>query len=173
MTLFKRFSRHIDPAMLLTLVVCAFTLWPLLYRPGLPNGDDVLYHVYRAAEMDRAWSHGIIIPQWAESFYTGYGAPVFHYYASLTYYVTSVFTRVFAFDAVNSLRLLIALCMFSAGAGMYAFARRYGGKTGGVIAALCYVYSPYILFTEPYSRGAYPELLAFALFPALMWSFQG
>ncbi len=164
--------RWLDSGLLITLALCAFALWPLLARPGLPNGDDVLYHVYRAAEMDRSWSHGVLIPQWAESFYTGYGAPVFHYYASLTYYITSIFTRLFGFDAVNSLRLLIALCMFGAGAGMYAFTRRTSGKAGGIIAALCYVYSPYFLFTEPYSRGAYPELLAFALFPALMLAFS-
>jgi hypothetical protein len=159
-----------DTGFALTLVLCLFALWPLLSRPGLPNGDDVLYHVYRAAEMDRTWSHGVLMPRWAESFYTGYGAPLFNYYASLTYYVTSVFARLFALDAGNSLRLLIAVSMLGAGAGMYALVRQYAGSGGGVIAALCYVYSPYILFTEPYSRGAYPELLAFALFPALMWS---
>jgi len=93
MNVIKRFVHHLDPAMLLTLMVCAFTLWPLLYRPGLPNGDDVLYHVYRAAEMDRAWAHGIYMPRWAEAFYEGYGAPLFHYYASLTYYSTSLLTR--------------------------------------------------------------------------------
>lgn len=170
--LLTRFVRRLDSGLLITLALCLFTLWPLVSRPGLPNGDDVLYHVYRAAEMDRAWSHGVIFPQWAEAFYTGYGAPLFHYYASLTYYLTSLITRLFGFDAVNSLRLLIAVCMLGSGGGMYAFARRYSGKTGGIIAALCYVYSPYILFTEPYSRGVYPELLAFTLFPLLMWAYS-
>ncbi len=167
-----RLATRVDAGLVVTLALCLFALWPLLYRPGLPNGDDVLYHVYRAAEMDRAWSHGVLTPRWAESFYTGYGAPLFHYYASLTYYVTSIFSRLFVLDAVNSLRLLIALCTLGAGAGVYAFVRRYAGSAGGVIAALSYVYSPYLLFTEPYSRGAYPELLALALFPALMWSYD-
>jgi hypothetical protein len=167
-----RLAARLDTGLVATLALCLFALWPLLYRPGLPNGDDVLYHVYRAAEMDRAWSHGVLMPRWAETFYSGYGAPLFHYYASLTYYITSVFSRLLALDAVNSLRLLIALCVLGSSAGMYAFARRYAGSAGGVIAALCYEYSPYLLFTEPYSRGAYPELLAFALFPALMWSYD-
>ena len=158
--------------MLLTLVLCAYTIWPLLYRPGLPNGDDVLYHVYRAAEMDRAWSHGVYMPRWAEAFYEGYGAPLFHYYASLTYYVTSILTRVLGTNAVDSLRTLIALGALGGGLGMYGFVRAYAGKAGGVIAAVCYIYSPYILFTEPYSRGAYPELMAFALFPLVMWAYS-
>ncbi len=172
MTAINRFIHRLDFAMLLTLAICAFTLWPLLYRPGLPNGDDVLYHVYRAAEMDRAWSHGVYMPRWAEAFYEGYGAPLFHYYASLTYYVTSIFTRVLGTNAVDSLRTLIALGMLGGGLGMYGFVRAYAGRAGGVIAAACYVYSPYILFTEPYSRGAYPEFMAFALFPLVMWAYS-
>jgi hypothetical protein len=172
MTAINRFIHRLDLAMLLTLAICAFTLWPLLYRPGLPNGDDVLYHVYRAAEMDRAWSHGVYMPRWAEAFYEGYGAPLFHYYASLTYYVTSIFTRVLGTNAVDSLRTLIALGMLGGGLGMYGFVRAHAGKAGGVIAAACYVYSPYILFTEPYSRGAYPEFMAFALFPLVMWAYS-
>ncbi len=156
----------------MTLLLCAFALWPLLYRPGLPNGTDVLYHVYRAAEMDRSWSHGVLFPRWAESFYTGYGAPVFHYYASLSYYLTTIFTRLFGLDAVNSLRLLIAVSMLGGGAAMYGFMRPRAGIIGGVIAALCYIYSPYILFTEPYARGAYPEMAALALLPLIFWRYD-
>ncbi|MBI5668124.1 MAG: hypothetical protein HZC41_08950 [Chloroflexi bacterium] len=165
---FTRLFARLDAALLLTLALCAFSLWPLLYRLGLPNGNDVLYHTFRAAEMSRSWEHGVPFPRWAESFYTGYGAPVFHYYASLSYYVTVVLMRLLNLDALNALRALIALAMLGSGAGMYWFARHASGRLGGVIAALAYVYSPYILFTEPYSRGAYPEMAAFALFPWVM-----
>lgn len=167
----QKLLKQLDPGLLITLALCSFALWPLLYRPGLPNGDDVLYHVFRAAEMDRTWSHGVLFPRWAETFYTGYGAPVFHYYASLTYYLTSILARL-GLDAVNGLRALIALGTWMGAAGMYGFTRAYAGKAGGIIAALCYAYSPYILYTEPYSRGAYPEMMAFALFPLVMWSFS-
>ncbi|MBC6936297.1 MAG: hypothetical protein DWB42_10705 [Chloroflexi bacterium] len=152
----------------LLLGLCAFALWPLLYRPGLPNGNDVLYHVFRAAEMSRSWDNGVLLPRWAEAFYTGYGAPVFHYYAGLSYYATSLLMRLFSLDALNALRALIVLSVFGGGAGMYAFVRPLAGRPGGVIAALAYIYSPYLLFTEPYSRGAYPEMAAFALFPWVM-----
>lgn len=157
-----------DIGLLLTLALCAFSLWPLLYRAGLPNGDDVLYHVYRAAEMERAWAHGVLLPRWAESFYTGYGSPVFHYYASLTYYLSAGLMRGLGLSALDSFRVLIAAAMLSGAAGMYMFVRGFAGRLGGALAALAYTYSPYILYTEPYSRGAYPELLAFALFPLLM-----
>jgi hypothetical protein len=163
---------HFDLHLPLTLALCLFTLWPLAYRPGLPNGTDVLYHVYRVAEMDRLWAQGVLIPSWAESFYTGYGAPLFHYYASLSYYLTSVFARVFGTDPVNSLRLLIAVCMLAGAAGMYLFMQPRAGKLGGVLAALSFTWSPYILFTEPYARGAYPEMTALALTPLIFWRYQ-
>jgi uncharacterized membrane protein len=150
----QQFFARVDRGLLATLVLCVFALYPLL-RPGLPNGTDVLYHVYRVAEMDRAWSHGVLMPRWAESFYYGYGSPVFHYYASFTYYVTSILMRVFALDSLNALRALIVLCVMVGGAGMYLFSREvWGSKLAGVLAALCYVYAPYMMFTEPYARGA-------------------
>ncbi|MBL8120538.1 MAG: hypothetical protein JNJ78_23640, partial [Anaerolineae bacterium] len=136
----KRIQQHLDPFLIVMLVLCGFSLWPLLRQAGLPNGDDVLYHVYRAAEMDRAWANGVYLPRWAEAFYEGYGAPLFHYYASLTYYTTSVMTRLLGLDAVNSLRLVIALCMLGSGAGVYGFVRAYAGRAGGVLGALAYVY---------------------------------
>jgi hypothetical protein len=168
----QQFFARIDRGLLATLVLCLFALYPLL-RPGLPNGTDVLYHVYRVAEMDRAWSHGVLMPRWAESFYYGYGSPVFHYYASFTYYITSVLMRLFALDSLNALRALIALCVMVGGAGMYLFARdMWRSKLAGVLAALCFVYAPYMIFTEPYARGAYPEYLALSIFPLVMWRFQ-
>ncbi len=167
------FVHRVDTGLIATLLFCLFTLWPLLQQPGLPNGTDTLYHTYRVAEMDRAWSHGLLIPTWAEAFYYGYGSPVFHYYASLTYYVTSLLSRLFGFSALDSLRALIVLCMLLAGGGMYLFLRdEMGSPLSGILAALVYVYSPYILFTEPYTRGAFPELLALAWFPLVMWRYS-
>ncbi len=155
----------------LVLALCLLTTWPLLQKPGLPNGSDTLYHIYRAAEMARSWSHGVLMPSWAETLYFGYGSPLFHYYASLTYYLTSIF-GIFGLDAVDSLRLLIVLCNLLAGVGMYLFLRLRVSALAGVIGALVYVYSPYLLYKEPYARGDFPELLALALFPAMMWLFE-
>ena len=55
---------------------------------------------------------------------------------------------------------------------MYLFLRLRVSAVAGVIGALVYVYSPYLLYKEPYARGDYPELLALALFPAIMWLFE-
>ncbi len=169
----RRFpARRLDLALLVTLGLCLFAWWPVLANAGLPEGHDTLFHLHRAAEMDRSWSHGVLLPHWAESFYYGYGSPVFHYYAGLSYYATSLITRILGLGTFDSIRVLILLALPGAGVGTYLFARQRMGRAAGMIAAICYVYSPYMLYREPYVRGDYPELLAFALFPWVMWRFE-
>lgn len=161
--------KSIDPGLLFVLVLTVFTVIPLLRNPGLPNGPDVLYHSYRVAEMNRSWSHGLLFPTWAEGFYLGYGSPLFHFYARLTYVITSSFHVVFGLGALDALRALLALSLLGCSSGMYLFVKRRFGRLSGIIAGLLYVYSPYLMYTEAYARGTYPELLSFALFPWLLW----
>ena len=170
MTQFLR--TRFDIGFVVVLLLCSITAIPLLSNPGLPNGSDVLYHTYRVAEMDRSWSHGVLFPSWAEGFYYGYGSPLFHYYAGLSYYITSVFIRILSVTPLDALRILIMLSMWGCGAGMYLFMRQQVGRFAGILAALVYVFSPYLLYTEPYARGTYPELLAFAFFPFVLWLFS-
>ncbi len=166
-----KWTRRLDTGLLFTLLMCTFAILPELAHPGLFLGHDTLNHAFRVAELNRLWSTGILLPRWAETFYFGYGSPVFQYYAPLTYYLSAGFVRLFGLDALGSLRLLVILCLPIAGAGMYLFTRQYMGKFGGILAALVYVYSPYIVFTQPVTRGAYPELLCCALFPWVIWRF--
>ncbi len=165
-------ARRLDLGLLVTLGLCLFAWWPVLANGGLPEGHDTLFHLQRAAEMNRSWSHGVLLPHWAESFYYGYGSPVFHYYAGLSYYATSLLQRVLGLGTLDSIRALILLALPGAGVGMYLLLRQRWGRAAGMIAAVCFVYSPYILYREPYVRGDYPELLAFALFPWVMWRFE-
>ena len=146
-------------------------LVPLLMQVGLPNGSDVLYHVYRTAEMSRSWEAGTFFPRWAAGFYTGYGSPIWHFYANLAYWISAALMQVFGLSALDALRWLIVVCYVGMGTGMYLFARQQINRVGGVLAALAYLYSPYLIYTEPYARGTYPEMLAFALFPFVMWRF--
>jgi uncharacterized membrane protein len=174
------FSRF-DPGLLIALALCLFVWTPLLRQPGLPNGNDVLYHTFRAAEYARAWQHGELFPRWAEAFYFGYGSPVFHYYAGFTYTVTSVLITLTGMSALDALRVLITACALIGGGGMYLLARdltstssgQVRGQVAGLIAAVCFAYSPYMLFTEAYSRGAYPELLALSILPLVLCPTDG
>jgi hypothetical protein len=162
----------IDFGLLFTLVMCLFAVLPIAAHPGLFVGHDTLNHAFRVGEVSRLWSQGILFPRWAETFYFGYGSPVFQYYAPLTYTLSVGFMKVFGLDALGALRLLVIVCLPMTGAGMYLFMRGQAGKLAGIVAALVYVYSPYIVFTEPITRGDYPEMLCFALFPFVMWRIE-
>ncbi len=169
MTVLKRLGTSFDAGLLFTLLMSLFAVLPQLAHPGLFAGHDTLNHAFRVGEVARQWSQGILLPRWAETFYFGYGSPVFQYYAPLTYTLSAGFVQLFGLDAVGALRLLVILCLPAAGMGMYLFVREHINPRAGILAALVYVYSPYIVFTEPITRGDYPELLCFALFPLVMW----
>jgi len=162
-------TRHIDWGLLLVLILTLFTAIPLVSNTGLPNGSDVLYHTYRVGEMHRSWQHGLLFPSWAEGLYFGYGSPLFHFYASLTYYIISILIGIFNIGALDALRTILMLSLLGCSSGMYLFVKGRTGRLGGIIAGLVYVYSPYLMFTEAYARGTYPELLAFAIFPFILW----
>jgi len=55
------------------------------------------------------------------------------------------------------------------GAGMFLFCQRRSGRLGAVLGSLLYVYSPNLLHATPYAGAVFTELLAFALFPWLLW----
>nr|MCU0514806.1 6-pyruvoyl-tetrahydropterin synthase-related protein [Anaerolineae bacterium] len=166
---------RLDGTFVALLLLCLVALRPLLLHDGLPNGPDVLYHTYRTAEMARSWEQGVFLPRWAEGMYYGYGSPVFHYYASLSYYLGAALMLLLNLTALDALRWLIVLALFLGAAGMYSFMKQQAGpaagRLAGLLAGLAYVYSPYLVYTEPYGRGAYPEMLAFALFPLVLLAF--
>ena len=129
-----------DPGLLLTLALCCFAILPLAMKAGLPAGQETALHAYRAAEMLRSWEQGWLFPGWAAGF-----------------------------DSLDALRWLSLLCLLGCGGGMYLFCARRSGKLGAVLAGLIYVTSPYVMYSAPYVLGAYPHLLALALFPILLW----
>ena len=169
LTFSDRLRHSLDIGLILVLLLSLFNIVPLASNPGLPNGADTLLHSYRAAEMLRSWEHGLLTPRWAEGFYHGYGSPLFHFYASLTYYITSILQLLFGMSALDALRWLLLLSFLMCSGGMYLFCKRRSGRLGALIAGLLYGYSPYLMYTEAYARGAYPELLALAVYPMLLW----
>lgn len=119
--------------------------------------------------MRGSWMAGEFFPSWAEATYWGYGSPVFHFYASLTYQIAVVIQLVFNLGLIQAARWLLLLSLMLAGVGMYLFCRRRSGALGALIGGLIYVSSPFILVVEADLRGAYPSLFALALFPVLLW----
>ncbi|MDX8410850.1 MAG: hypothetical protein R8K46_03105 [Mariprofundaceae bacterium] len=108
---------------------------------------------------------GDIYPRWLSSAYYGQGLPFFNFYSPAFYLVT-------AYLHCLGLPLLVALklvCwgLFLAGAwGMFVWVRKHCGNSGGVIAAILYMFAPYH-FADIYVRGAMAEFAALAVLPYL------
>ncbi len=161
--------RFLDPGLMLVVVLTFVVAKPIWAAEGVGYGGNLQFHAYRIAEMGSSWAQGEFFPSWAESTYWGYGSPIFHFYASLTYHIASATQLVFKVGVIPAIRWLMLLSFMLAGVGMYLFCRRRSGALGALIGALIYVNSPYLLLINPYYNGAYPELFAQGLLPVLLW----
>lgn len=148
------------------LALTLFAALPLALNPGLPAGTDVLLHVNRA---EAAHGANVFSTTWEAALRLSDGASRAATDGHLTYILTSGIHRLFGHAALDALRALVLACLLSASAGMYLFCQRRSGRLGAVLAGLTFVYSPLVIYTLPYARGAYPEMLALALFPLLLW----
>ena len=131
----------------------------------LPYSADGLLHLHRTVALE----HSLRVdhpfwPRFSSGLVYGYGAPLFNFFPPLAYYPAIL---------LHSLGLsflgawLLSMCLFTvlAGTGMYLLGRLWTrSELGGWIAAVAYVYSPYLLF-DSVTRGATAELAALAALP--------
>lgn len=164
-----RIWKVLDPGLLLVIALSLFAARPLLAGNGVYRGQDTGHHLFRMASLQRSWTQGEYFPSWAEDAYWGYGSPLFHFYGSLTYHLTSGLQFAFNLSGIQAARWLLLLCFLMCGVGMYLFCQRRSGRLGALIGGLVYVNSPYLFHVNAQLRGAYPELFALSLFPILLW----
>ncbi len=162
----------IDLGLAIVLMLSVFAVLPFLTRPSLPRSTDAELHVYRAAELGHILREGKLYPRWAPDFYYGYGYPIFNFCAPLTYYLAQLFDLLPGFDVIRAVKAVFVLSSLLGGVSMYVFAREELGALPGILAAVAYVYSPYLLLIDPYMRGNLAECFSFAIFPALLWAFR-
>ncbi len=155
------------------LIVLAFSLvaaWPFLLQSGLPLTNASEHYVYRSADYAQAFTEGRLYPRWSPNALTGYGAPIPNYYPPGAAYVPAVLDVFLTNDATLAVKLVYTLALCLAGAAVYTFVTRRSSAAAGVIAALLYVYSPYVGLTAPYLLGDLPGVICLMLIPALLWS---
>ncbi len=166
----KKTSTQFDPGLLLVLLLLSFAISPLL-RSGLPSMADVPIHLYRLAELDRCWQDGVYYPRWAPNLAFGYGYPIFHFAPPLPYFIAQLF-HVLGADLETAIKLLAVLCFLLYGLGMYLFAREVLGAQAALLAAAAYVYTPFRFREALIYGGNYPQILAMALYPWILWAFH-
>ena len=165
-------------------IVVTSPIWLVGYvvRPNLWETDDGSPHLFRTLVMMEAQSRYLGFPRWVPDFFLGYGYPVFNYYASLTYVVVSLISRL-GVPVYAVFEALGALCVLVGAIGVSECVRTFWpvssgrlGSLAGVSGGLVYVASPYPFVTNLYLRGDLPEAICLALLPwfllSVHWAFQ-
>jgi len=175
--------------LLFIVLICLPAALPY-FGGDIPRSNDSLAHFYRAVELDRLVRSGIFFPRWAPDLALGYGYPIFNYFAYGSHYLIVLF-HFTGISLLWSLRLAYIFALVLSGVGAYLLARDVWGEENfnrteagssktsevcetsevwaGIIAAVAYTYSPYILYTA-HVRGGLPENLALASFPLALWA---
>lgn len=134
----------------------------------LPWRTDGLLHLYRLAQLERAWQAGILYPRWLPDLGFGFGFPLFNYYAPLSYYLLLP-VRWLGLPLAAALRSGYLLALLTLALGIYLWARDLWGQAAGLAAAAAAVYAPYILYNA-HHRGALPELWGLAWLSLAFWA---
>ncbi len=168
------FERHWDDVLL------AFALlpqvWPLL-EEGLPQSADGALHVMRLVALDSYVRQGQWLPRWAPDLAGGFGYPVFNFYSPASYYLAEI-PRLLGADPFTSVAIAFGIMLIAAALGMRCLVRalwadrlsRTGVEWAGLVGAVAYGYSPYLL-QNVYLRSAIAEAAAQALLPWILWAF--
>src|SRR5271157_17051 len=133
---------------------------------GIPLGHDLDFQMPGWMEAADQLQHGIIFHRWSAATNHGFGEPFFIFYPPLSRMIGAMLGLVLPWRMVPGVYVWMVLTL--AGAVMWRCAQEWLQPPGALMAALLYATNPYLLLTV-YKRCNYAELLAIALFPALVW----
>ena len=150
------------------------SLWSLAaIRPILtvatPCTDDYAFHLLRLTQLVHLLKQGVFYSRWAPDMAWGYGLPFFNFYAPLAYYVAALPALVLGLNW--GLKLTLAFSVVGGGWALYALAREYVSPSAALLAAVAYMYAPYLGY-DIYFRGNLAESLAWALLPLALWAMR-
>lgn len=152
--------------MVLSLVLCAWVLIPLLHLGFFSMHDNE--QVARLFDLDKALRAGQFPVRILPNLGFGYGYPLFNFYPPFVYYFAEIF-KLLGFGYIDSIKLMIAAGFLFSYVFMYLLVKELFGKMAGVLAATLYIFAPYHS-VDVYVRGALPEFWSFVFVPAIFWS---
>jgi len=133
---------------------------------GFPRTNDALTHLYRAVALDRVFSPGHMWPRWLPDLVMGFGYPVTSFFPALSHILVELLHLV-GISFTVAYRGVVGVHFVLSAWFTYLLATDESGWAGGWVAALAYVYSPYVLY-DAHVRGSLPEGLALAFLPLLL-----
>jgi len=149
----------------LILLLTAVPVMPMLLL-GYQRGHDFDIHLESWMDASAQFHQGILYPRWASEANYGFGEPRFIFYPPASWALGGLLGLILPWTVVPA--IFVWLSMILAAVGMRKLAADWLPPGGALIAALLYALNPYLLVTA-YTRCAYGELLASAVFPFLLW----
>jgi len=146
----------------LAAIIAVFGLLSTLPRQNYDNNYEAWLNSF-----DALIKAGKIFPGWVKTFWYEHGSPLFVFYPPLFFYLAEI-PRLLGLSLVMSVKIVVILSTLGAFFSMYWLGRELSGKWGGLIAGLIYLTAPHH-FALIYTRGAFAENLAYAIFPLIIF----
>ena len=124
---------------LLTFLSCA----PIIFGKGIPSHADWHIHIEHAYNFKRCFWQGQLLPRWIDSHVSGYGLPIFNYYAPLVYYIFVLLDLVFR-NAILAIKWTFIIPMIFCSVFGYLYLRRHGSAFSTAVATAFIIFSPAI-----------------------------
>jgi hypothetical protein len=169
-TWMRQANRRVDLGILIVIVISLAVAWSFIVFPGLPRNNATESYVFRAADTAATLKEGRLYPRWSPHALNGYGAPIPNYYPPAAPYAAAFVDVMFTGDTVLAVRLVFILSLLFAGSMVYVLVMRRVNAASGILAAILYVYSPYVGLTAPHLTGDLTDVLCLALVPMLLWA---
>jgi hypothetical protein len=130
-------------------------------------GHSARIDLARLVEFNAAIRAGDFFPTWSPDLYSGYGSPIFQFYAPLVYYAAEVPVLI-GFNYVEALKISQLLALFASALAMYLFASSYFSGWAPCVGGVFYMLAPYRL-VDVFVRHALAEHCAFIWLPLIAW----
>lgn len=139
----------------------------IVFKPGVPSGHDIIAHTFRAKIFVEAIKAGQFPVRWVDWIVNNFSGPLFNFYQVGFYYFVFFANQIIP-SLYESIKAVVLFSWWLGALFMFLYARRFGNLPG-VLAALIFTFTPYII-SNYFVRAAYPESLAIAFSIGVLWS---
>lgn len=164
----RQAQQRVNWGLLLVVALCLAAGWPFLTQPALPRTNASENYAFLTMNYGQALREGRLYPRWLPNTFNGYGSPLPAYIPPAAPLLAGLIDVLFTDDPVTAVRALYVLSLCMAGITTFSLVTRRAGAAAGVLAAVLYVYSPYVGLTTPHLLGDLSAALALGLLPGLL-----